>query len=181
MGGESDHAKVDSTRLHKVNQKRQNKAVTWLMDPMTRGSLLLWLLISCKILHMHYMLFRDAKVGVRAFPQCEGATPDSERAKANVVFNLCNPARSRAREVLNTLAEMLLPQCPQHRGHWSIMNKLYGEHSWPAALLRKARAALLIEIGNVWRRPRPEKPRGRTRTCCQPDGFAFDSVRHSRL
>ena len=132
-----------------VNQKRQNKSIDFISDPFTTSRLVLWLLIATKALWLHYVLFRDAKAGRPAAR--EPAEPDAARAEASATFNLCNPHRSKARQVLRDLSAMLFSQAPGHRSQWDILYNIHG-NDWPLAFLRQARVALLLVQGNVWRR-----------------------------
>ena len=79
-------------------QRRQSKIVDWMSDQFTHATLLLWLVLGTVVLQLHYVMFRDAKCSF-AMPHAEGPLPNADRAAASVVFNLCNPKKSRARQV----------------------------------------------------------------------------------
>ena len=142
---------METNEFHKMNQKRQTKIVAWMSEPLTRAFLLLWLAICLKVLHLHYLLFRDAKAGLGSDSREQGAVPTVGVSSKHVVFDLCNPMRSRARKVLHELTEMLKAGLQEHLHHWELFYKLFGQ-AWPESFMRKARSALLIVVGNVWRR-----------------------------
>ena len=142
---------MQDDEFQQVNQRRQNKMVKWMKDPLTLPRLLLWLSVCVTALRLHYVLFRDAKAGLPSGGAREASSPTKENSEKHAVFNLCNPRRSKARQVLYEMSAMLRASDQHHCRMWGVLYRLFDD-KWPEEFLRQARSATLVVMGNVWRR-----------------------------
>ena len=142
---------MQDDEFQQINQRRQNKMVKWMKDPLTLPRLLLWLSVCVTALRLHYVLFRDAKAGLPNGGARENSSPTKEDSEKHAVYNLCNPRRSKARQVLYNMSAMLLCSHEDHRKMWGVLYLLFND-KWPEEFLRQARSATLVVMGNIWRR-----------------------------
>lgn len=142
---------MQDDEFQQMNQRRQNKMVKWMKNPLTLPRLLLWLAVCVTALRLHYVLFRDAKAGLPNGGARESSMPTKEDSEKHVVFNLCNPRRSKARQVLYEMSAMLQASNENHCKMWGVLYRLFDD-KWPEEFLRQARSATLVVMGNIWRR-----------------------------
>lgn len=150
--GEAFEVGMQDDEFQQINQKRQNKMVRWMSDPLTLPRLLLWLSVCVTALRLHYVLFRDAKAGLPRGGAKESSTPTKEDVQKHAVFNLCDPNRSKARHVLYDMSVMLQAAHEHHRKMWGVLYLFFKDSRWPEEFLRQARSAVLVVMGNIWRR-----------------------------
>ena len=115
---------------------RSSKSLTWMKNPSTLPTLLVWISIAQHVMKLHFALFRDS-------------TSMRSDKVTSPVFEFADPSRSRARKAIAALTAMLGPE--QGNTGWQVLCDRWGAR-WPSGAANKARSGLLLVYGQLWRR-----------------------------
>ena len=142
---EDDHVAVaiDEIRaFRRLDSKRANRALKFLVDTLTQTRLIIWLAVCSPMMHLHYHLFsRCAHLG--------------GLVGSDVLFRLANPAKSLAVAKLSLLFRSLVSNSIAFYEIWGLVNQSQGGRhptEWPQRVLKLAHISIVSIMGSLWRR-----------------------------